>query len=138
MPYVNGILGRLASNPELVATKKGGYMCNFIVANDCGYGEHKQTDFVRCVAFNKTGETISRYFKKGDAIIVQGEMHNRPYQKNDKGYDIPNWQYTVNSVVFLPRAKQSAVDDFVEGSVANAVQATPAGYEEVNSDNLPF
>lgn len=138
MPYVNGILGRLVSNPELKATKDGKYLCNFMIANDCGYGEHKQTDFVRCVAFNKTGETISGYFKKGDAIIVQGEMHNRPYQKNNKGYDIPNWQYTVNSVVFLPRAKQSASDEFVEGSIASAVQATPAVYDEVAGDSLPF
>lgn len=144
MPYVNGILVNLVSNPELKVTQSGKYICNFGVANNCGYGEYKKTDFIICNAFGKTAQIISTHLKKGDAVILQGEFHNKPYKKNDNGYDIPNWQYDVQSIVFLPKQKVSAdsqvgYDEVSAGDIFNTKVSSGSDFEEVEgTDNLPF
>lgn len=143
MPYVNGILVNLVSNPELKVTQSGKYICNFGVANNCGYGEYKKTDFIICNAFGKTAQIISTHLKKGDAVILQGEFHNKPYKKNDKGYDVPNWQYEVHSIVFLPKQKSVSSEEFEEISPEDFFQTktVAAGIEIEDSEidnSLPF
>ncbi len=139
MPYVNGIMGNLVNNPELKATQSGKYVCNFTLANNYGYGENQRTDFVYCNAFGKTAEMITSHFKKGDAIIVQGEFHNRPYKKNDAGYDIPNWVYSVSSVVFVPKSKSNGEKKTAEKQDATDSLMDTQGFEEIEgTEDLPF
>lgn len=60
----------------------------FTVAVDRAYSkqylaEHpnaQRADFVRCAAFGKTGETISKYLKKGYPINIEGEWRTSTYQ----------------------------------------------------------
>lgn len=111
MPYINGYLGRIVKDPELKQTSSGKQTCNFTVASEKGWGQNKKTDFIPCVAWEKTAHTITTYFDKGDNIIVQGEWENNPWQKNEKGYYIPNWKYVVRSIVFIPKAKAKDTDD---------------------------
>lgn len=131
MPYVNGYLGRLTKDPVLKQTPGGKQTCNFTIASDKGWGNNKKTDFIPCVAWEKTANTINSYFTKGDSIIVQGEWENHTWQKNEKGYDIPNWQFIVKSIVFLPKpkAKPTEDDDYVTGYTSTTQMAG------VNSDN---
>ena len=42
----------------------------------------KLTDFITCKAFNKTAETISNYFAKGNEIIVQGAFKTDKWEKD--------------------------------------------------------
>lgn len=111
MPYVNGYLGKLTKDPVLKQTQSGKQTCNFTVASEKGWGDKKKTDFVPCIAWEKTASTISVHYKKGDSILVQGEWENHPWQKNEKGYDIQNWQYVVKSIVFLPKPKARIDED---------------------------
>ena len=131
MPYVNGYLGKLTKDPVLKQTPSGKQTCNFTIASDKGWGNNKKTDFIPCVAWEKTANTINSYFTKGDSIIVQGEWEDHPWQKNEKGYDIPNWQFVVKSIVFLPKpkAKPAEDDDYVPGYTSTTQMA------RVNSDN---
>lgn len=123
MPYINGYLGKLTKDPDLKQTNSGKQTCNFTIANTKGWGEKKKTEFIPCVAWEKTANTISNYFKKGDNIIVQGEWENNPWQKNEKGYDIPNWKYIVKSIVFLPRQMNNIEeDDDYDSSYATTTQ----------------
>lgn len=117
MPFVCGYLGKITKDPEIKMTQGGKQICRFSIANEEGWGKNKKTDFIPCLAWDKTANTISTYFKKGDSIFVEGIWQNSPWQKNEKGYDIPNWQYTVKKVVFIPRQKKSSSedDDFVPG-----------------------
>lgn len=77
------IMGRLTADPELRATQSGLSVTSFTVAVDRRYtkqGEEKQTDFITCVAWRNTAEFVTRYFRKGQMIAVQGSLQTRNYE----------------------------------------------------------
>ena len=43
----------------------------------------KKTDFIKCVAFNKTAEAIAKYFTKGKAIAIEGELKQEQWTTKD-------------------------------------------------------
>lgn len=75
------IMGRLTRDPELRRTGSGVAVASFTVAVDRDFsgkddGE-KETDFIDCVAWRKTGEFVSKYFSKGRMIVVSGRLQIR-------------------------------------------------------------
>lgn len=103
MPFVNGYLVKMSKDPVLKHTQNGKMLCTFGAANTEGWGENKKTLFMNCVAFEKTANTINTHFKKGDSLIVEGSWQNNPYRKDEKGYDIQNFQFIVSKIHFLPK-----------------------------------
>lgn len=77
------LMGRLTRDPELRHTGTGTPVCSFSIAIDNGYGENRQTDFINCVAWNKTAEFVSNYFTKGRMIIVIGRISTRSWEGQD-------------------------------------------------------
>lgn len=77
------LMGRLTKDPELRRTGNQTPVCTFSIAVDNGYGENKQTDFINCVAWNKTAEFVSKYFTKGKMIIVIGRISARSWEGQD-------------------------------------------------------
>lgn len=77
------LTGRLTKDPELRHTGNQTPVCTFSVAVDNGYGENKHTDFINCVAWNKTAEFVSKYFTKGKMIIVIGRISTRSWETQD-------------------------------------------------------
>lgn len=77
------LMGRLTRDPELRHTGTGKPVCSFSIAIDSGYGENRQTDFINCVAWNKTAEFVSQYFNKGKMIIVIGRISTRTWEGQD-------------------------------------------------------
>lgn len=43
----------------------------------------RQVEFINCVAFGKTAETINKYCKKGGQIAAQGRIRNSSYDAQD-------------------------------------------------------
>ena len=77
------LMGRLTRDPELRHTGTGTAVCSFTVAIDNGYGDNRSTDFINCVAWNKTAEFVSNYFEKGKMIIVIGRISTRTWEGQD-------------------------------------------------------
>lgn len=81
------IMGRLTRDPDFKQTQSGIAMCKFSVAverqfKDAKTGE-RLTDFLDCTAFRGTAEFISRYFSKGNMILVEGNIQNNNYTDNN-------------------------------------------------------
>lgn len=76
------IMGRLTADPELRTTQNGTSVTSFTVAVDRAYrsGDERQTDFINVVAWRSTADFVSRYFKKGQMIAVQGSIQVRNYE----------------------------------------------------------
>ena len=76
------IMGRLTADPELRTTPNGHSVTSFTVAVDRNYrsGEERQTDFISVVAWRGTADFITRFFKKGQMIAVQGSLQVRSYE----------------------------------------------------------
>ena len=77
------LMGRLTRDPELRHTGKGTPVTSFSIAIDNGYGDNKRTDFVNCIAWNKTAEFVTKYFTKGKMIIVIGRITTRSWETQD-------------------------------------------------------
>lgn len=79
------IMGRLTRDPELRRTGSGNPVASFTVAvdRDFSQGDQKETDFIDCVAWNKTGEFVDKYFSKGSMIVVAGRLQIRSWNDKD-------------------------------------------------------
>lgn len=80
------IEGRLTKDPELRTTENTQTpTCVFNVAVQRD-GKDAQTDFFSVRAWRKTAEFVSRYFKKGSPIQVQGSLRNYSYERNGETF----------------------------------------------------
>lgn len=124
------IAGRLTSAPELRTTESGTEVCGFVVAVDRRFKKKgdKQTDFISCTAWAKSGVFVNTYFHKGDGITVEGRMESRKWVDED-GNNRTSWGITVDSIEF-PLGRSGAQKENI-----------PADFEELGpgeEGELPF
>ena len=113
------IMGRLTRDPELRRTGSGTAVTSFTVACDRDFSKEgeKETDFIDCVAWSKTGEFVNKYFKKGSVVIVAGRLQIRAW--TDKEGNKRRTAEVVADNVYFGDSKK-------DGSDANAGYAAPA------------
>lgn len=76
------LIGRLTRDPELRYTAgTGTAVCKFTVA--VNRMKKDEADFINCVAFGKTGETIAQYLIKGRMLGVSGSLQIGSYDAQD-------------------------------------------------------
>ena len=74
------LMGRTTAEIDVKSLENDKFVGNFTLAvrkND------KETNFIKCVAWNKICRTISLYVKKGDMLSLEGEIKTSSYVKND-------------------------------------------------------
>lgn len=106
------LLGRLVRDPEVKASQNGKIFTQFCIAVDRPYvnGKDRETDFINCVAFNKTGEFIGNYFDKGQRILIEdGSLRVTSYEKNGEKRFTTN--VVANKVAFVDKAEKKAVSN---------------------------
>lgn len=127
------LVGRLTREPELRATTSGVSVASFTVACDRKYvkqGEERKADFINCIAWQKSAEAISRYFKKGDRIALEGSIQVRDWTDNDG-----KKHYATEVVVEQWEFAQSKT----EGAPATSnTEADLDGFMPVDDEDLPF
>lgn len=127
------LMGRIATEIELKQTPNGTSVIQFSMAVERSYakqGEEKQTDFIVCVAWQKTAEFISKFFGKGRMIALEGKLRTRNFEdKNGSKHYLT--EVYVDNVSFAGEPKQD--------SKANNTSVDIDGFEEVLSeDGVPF
>lgn len=96
------IAGRLTRDPELRYTQSQVAVCSYSVAVERDYADPSGTrgaDFFDCVAWRQAGEFVSKYFHKGDMIVVTGRMQSRDWTDNN-GNKRRNWEIQVDHSYF--------------------------------------
>lgn len=133
------LVGRLTADPELRQTPNGVSNCSFSIAINRSYsgksGE-KQTDFITIVAWRGTAEFVSQYFRKGNAIGVDGSIQTRSYT-DKSGNKRTAFEVVAEHVTFV-EGKQSCSGE--PNALQKPAAASHKGYEEVEcyEDDLPF
>ena len=74
---------RLTRDIESITTSSGTVIYKGVAASDFGYGDNKDRIFLDFIAFGKKGEVIQRFHKKGDPIILEGELQTERWQDKD-------------------------------------------------------
>ena len=77
------LMGRATADVELQKSKDGKEYARFTLAVPRKLDKEK-TDFIDCVAFGKLSEVISTYVKKGNRIIVCGNIQTSIVENKDK------------------------------------------------------
>ena len=76
------LMGRLTAAPELKQTQNGLSVTSFTIAVD-RKGKDAPCDFFTIVAWRQTAEFICKYFGKGQAIHICGELQTRSWTDNN-------------------------------------------------------
>lgn len=79
------LIGHMTADPELKQTPTGTNVCSFSIGVTRKYskGEQPQSDFINIVAWRTNAEFIARYFRKGNAICVCGQLQTRTWTDNN-------------------------------------------------------
>ena len=119
------IQGRLVRDPELRRTDSGKAVTSFSVACDRDFKNSqtgdKEVDFLDCVAWGSTAETVERYFRKGQMAMVTGRLQIRQY--TDKNGQKRRYAEILVSSVYFCGNKESGVQP---SSGADSGYSTPA------------
>lgn len=125
------LMGRLTKEPEVRYTQATNTMVtSFTLAVNRRFvkqGEERQADFINCVAWNKTAEFVSKYFKKGQQVGIIGRIQTRNYD-DEQGIKHYVTEIIAEEVYFAGDKKDAT---------QNEVQATD-DFEITNQDDLPF
>lgn len=77
------LIGRLTKDPELnFAAGSGTAIARFSLAVTRPF-KKDETDFINCIAFGKTGETIAQYLTKGRQLAISGSIRTGSYDAKD-------------------------------------------------------
>jgi len=76
------LIGRLTKDPEIKKTSSGKSVASFTLAVNQRFNRDK-TDFINCVAWEKTADYLGNYVKKGNLIAVEGRISTRNYDGSD-------------------------------------------------------
>ena len=98
------LCGRIGKDPETRTAASGTTVVNLSLATSERYKGEEQTTWHNLVAFGKTGEFIATYFKRGDAILVEGKIQNRSYQDKDGNTRYVS-EVVVDKAEFVPGNK---------------------------------
>lgn len=83
------IVGRLLKTPELRQTVNGKNYCFIDVANETGYGDHKNENFITVQFFGPQAEYICNYLSTGYLVCVSGEVRTKEVQNGEhKRYEL--------------------------------------------------
>ena len=92
--------GRLTKDVEMRTTQNGVSVINFTIAwNRKINDDNEKVLYMDCEAWRGTADLISKHFKKGNEIIVEGELYTNTYQ-TDSGENRHNIRLNVNQVYF--------------------------------------
>ncbi len=138
--------GRFTRDPEQRMMSNQTEFSRFSLACQSSFvnknGE-RETEFINCVAFGKTAETINRYCKKGAMIVAQGRIKNSSYDAQDG-----TKRYTTDVVIENFEFVGGAQNKNEQAQVQNTPVSQPVTVSDpysdfanevtISADDLPF
>lgn len=120
------LIGRLTKDPELrFAAGSGTATTRFTLAVNRQF-KKDEADFISCIAFGKTGETIAQYITKGRQLAIKGNIRTGSYEAQDgtrryttdvvvEGFDFISGNSNINNQQSREDADKAFNDALMEG-----------------------
>lgn len=132
------LIGRLTQDPEVRHTTTNKTLCQFRLAVSRKFtkqGDEPQADFFPVVAWEKTSEFCSNYFRKGQQVAVIGRLHNRTWD-DAEGKKHYITEIIAEEVSFADSKKSS---DLLQDTGTEVFQSAVGEYNSQNDvSELPF
>lgn len=135
------LMGRLTRDPEVrYTTNTNTLVASFPLAVNRRFskpGEERQADFINVVAWNKTGEFCSKWFKKGQQVGVVGRLQTRNWEDENKVKHYVT-EVIAEEAYFADSKRENAggAEGF-ESTFGNAVSES-SEFAPQQEDDLPF
>ena len=141
------LIGRTTKEVELRRTSSGTAVSTFTLAVDNRFvlkDGKPSTDFISCVAWANTAETMEKYVRKGALIAVEGRIQTRNYDNKD-GNRVYITEVVVENMRMLEsRTDRSASNNLDSYEPSNNTRDTYTEVESpeieynISDDDLPF
>ena len=150
------LIGHLTADPELKQSANGTHVTSFRIGVNRSRPDasgNRQTDYHTIVAWRQNADFVTRFFRKGRAICICGELQNRSYTDKDgtKRYvteivaEECNFVDSGSQSDTAPTAGKAAPEQTsTSASVPTGTPAAPAASSEpelvelADDEDLPF
>lgn len=138
------LMGRLTRDPEVrYTTTNNTLVASFSLAVNRRFarqGEERQADFINIVAWDKTGEFCSKYFKKGMQVCVVGRIQTRNYDDKD-GKRVYVTEVVAEETYFADSKRDGeagGASPFAGVDAPFNASSNNSDFTPVTDDDLPF
>ena len=129
------LIGRVTKDVQERRTQNGTPVISFTLAVD-RRKKDDGADFIPCIAWDKSAETIARYVHKGDLFGVTGYIQTRSYEKDGRRNYAT--EVVTTGFQFLERKREMSSDaPSVQNKSDSYNSLGNTGFDIDNSD-LPF
>ena len=141
------LIGRTTKEVDLRRTSSGTAVATFTLAVDNRFvlkDGKSSTDFISCVAWANTAETMEKYVRKGALIAVEGRIQTRNYDNKD-GNRVYITEVVVENMRMLEskgdRGTYNSLDSYEPSSSSRETYTeveSPEIEYNISDDDLPF
>lgn len=130
-------MGRLTRDPDLRTIPSGTPVCEFGLAMDSGWGDNKKTCFIDVTVWGKQAEFVSKYFKKGDGIHLEGRLDFDSWEDKNGGGKRSKHRITAERVTFPVGAGKGG--NATAAPSSTGMDTAPSGWNSQQEiDEIPF
>lgn len=129
------LAGRLTTDPELKTTQSGVSVTSFQIAvnRPTKKGDEQIADFITVIAWKERAEFVSRYFRKGSSIFVEGALRQRKFQ-DKSGVNRSVIEVLADEIQFVESKKNSENSD-----QQGPYETSSTDFQDVTeNEDLPF
>ena len=139
------LVGRLTKDPDLRYTASGTGVATFTLAvnrNFTNQDGNREADFINCVIWRKSAETLANYARKGTLLGVTGRIQTRNYE-NQQGQRVYVTEVVAEGFQLLESRntnEQRQNDDTRQKTNDNSSDSDPFSGSsiDISDDDLPF
>ena len=149
------LIGRVGADPEVRYMANGNAVANIRLATNDGYKDKNTGDFIestewhRVICFNKLGEIVNQYVKKGRLVYIEGRIRTNKWQ-DKSGQDRYTTEIVANDMQLLGGSGDTASPaNFSQNQKTSAPKSSQADnkpakseplaeFDQFDDDDIPF
>lgn len=139
------LVGRLTKDPDLRYTANGTGVATFTLAvnrNFTNQDGNREADFINCVIWRKSAETLANYARKGTLLGVTGRVQTRNYE-NQQGQRVYVTEVVAESFQLLEsRSNNEKRQDDKQQQNTNTNNSASDPFNgssiDIGDDDMPF
>lgn len=115
------LVGRLTKDPDLKYTANGQAAASFTLAVNRSFKNangDREADFINCVIWRKSAETLANYARKGTMLGVTGRIQTRNYE-NQQGQRVYVTEVVVENFQLLESKNSNSSQNTRDTGVSN-------------------
>lgn len=132
------LVGRLTKDPDLRYTGSGTAAASFTLAVNRSFKNadgNREADFINCVIWRKSAETLANYARKGTLLGITGRIQTRNYE-NQQGQRVYVTEVVAENFQLLEKREESTREQPQQPN-GNDPFANSSSID-ISDDDLPF